>query len=571
MSLRPAQELVAESSKFSLRTFFESTSSPSPPQSQSQSPPYSQFFLPSEATGTVYKPPKSTIPMNVEQALRQQPPLSYNSKPAHSVFSPTAIATATATATTTATTTISAPKEHKFTFNGLVSTATPMQKQHQFLQKHQQATTKSHVPKYSEQRHDPSEVALLKAHVLSLTEQANDLNANLESTSESVVIGNKALRTERAQFHAKFTHLTNKLQAAQAELAVGADMGYKTVADIEMLNGEIVNLQEHVKKLTHANKELNDTNTNLVTANQELASDIKSTSAALGIVDCLNAQTGAECLPINEPIDACATTQQQFVDQETKYTALAAQHSVALQRQEQLVHDLEEYKVLLSTASAEVDAVNAVLDANKVVMATTDQLVDDLDERLALARMAPQEPMDDQMPVEVPIAAAVCCPKILRSEELKKCAEAARSAMHLATDENCERLGEECRFADAMAKRAVWSLEQNLPERVIVAHLYTDNIDNADNTDAVDDECCYMNEHVQDNPLILGKPFDEPIYLARVGAQGMAISFASSAGKVISDRTNEYVQSVSKDLKFHMDDSQALYKSSSTTGIALKV
>jgi len=125
--------------------------------------------------------------MNVEQALRQQPPLSYNSKPAHSVFSPTAIATATATATTTATTTISAPKEHKFTFNGLVSTATPMQKQHQFLQKHQQATTKSHVPKYSEQRHDPSEVALLKAHVLSLTEQANDLNANLESTSESVV------------------------------------------------------------------------------------------------------------------------------------------------------------------------------------------------------------------------------------------------------------------------------------------------------------------------------------------------------------------------------------------------
>ena len=36
-------------------------------------------------------------------------------------------------------------------------------------------------------------------------------------------------------------------------------------------------------------------------------------------------------------------------------------------------------------------------------------------------------------------------------------------------------------------------------------------------------------------------------------------------------RTNAFVQAVSKDLKFSMDGSQALYASSSTTGVALRV
>lgn len=517
MSLRPAQELVEESSRFSLRTFFESSASPPPPPlSQSQSPQLSHFTVPSEATGTVYTVPKSTIPINVEHALRHQPPSPYNN-------------------IITASTPVS--KEQKFTFNGLVATTTPIQKQHQFLEKHQQTNIKSRIP--TEQGNDSNEVALLKAQVLSLTEQTNSLNANLDSTSESVIIGNKALRTERAQFHAKFAHITRKLQAAQAEIATGADIGHKTISDMEILNVEIKNLQTQILKLT--------------ATNAELISDINDASVALNLEKCKHTDIGAECPPVNEQ-------SQELLDQEAKYATLAAQHSLALQRQEQIGHELEEHKVLLSTASAEVDTVNAMLDSNKLLMATTDQLVDELDERLALARMEPREP------IEVPIAAvAVACPKIQRSEELKKCAEEARSAMHLATDENCERLGEEFRFAEAMAKRAVWSVEQNLPERVTVAHVYSDN------ASIDDDDCCCMNEYIQRTPLMLGKPFDEQINLARVNVHGTAVIMTPNDGKIITDRTNAYVQSISKDLKFHMDDSQALYKSSSSTGSALKI
>ena len=50
----------------------------------------------------------------------------------------------------------------------------------------------------------------------------------------------------------------------------------------------------------------------------------------------------------------------------------------------------------------------------------------------------------------------------------------------------------------------------------------------------------------------------------------MRVGAAAAEGGA-SDRTNAFVQAVSADLKFHMDDSQALYKSSSTTGTALKI
>jgi len=61
----------------------------------------------------------------------------------------------------------------------------------------------------------------------------------------------------------------------------------------------------------------------------------------------------------------------------------------------------------------------------------------------------------------------------------------------------------------------------------------------------------------------VARPFDESFHLMRVGA-------AAAEGGA-SDRTNAFVQAVSADLKFHMDDTQALYKSSSTTGTALKI
>jgi len=46
---------------------------------------------------------------------------------------------------------------------------------------------------------------------------------------------------------------------------------------------------------------------------------------------------------------------------------------------------------------------------------------------------------------------------------------------------------------------------------------------------------------------------------------------AAAAAGAPANRANAFVQAVSTYLQFHMNDSQALYKSSSTTGAALKI
>ena len=51
-------------------------------------------------------------------------------------------------------------------------------------------------------------------------------------------------------------------------------------------------------------------------------------------------------------------------------------------------------------------------------------------------------------------------------------------------------------------------------------------------------------------------------------ARGRPAAAAAATDAAATDRTNAFVKA---DLKFHMDDSQALYRSSSTTGTALKI
>jgi hypothetical protein len=94
---------------------------------------------------------------------------------------------------------------------------------------------------------------------------------------------------------------------------------------------------------------------------------------------------------------------------------------------------------------------------------------------------------------------------------------------------------------------------------VVVAHVYTDV------SSCMDGDACCLGASIRENPLAVARPFEESFRLARVGAAAAA---AATEG---ADRTNNFVQAVSADLKFHMDDSQALYKSSSTTGAALKI
>ena len=543
MSLRPAQALVAESSKFSLRTFFES-SSPAPASVDAIPEGLPTLNAP------LQPPPSQTMMMPPEL---EHPP------------SPTSVAPhplAASAGVLRPTSAPAAPSAGKFTFNGLMPTTTQVQLQHKILQQHQQAALQSGLAGATNSTKtstisDQNEVLRLKAQVLSLTERTNQLNANLASTSESVVRGNKALTAERAQFHSKFAGLTKKLEATQAALAEAEALPVEAAKNAKLLNAKILELQEE-------NQQLTQTRATLEATIEAKAAEVAALHEA--------SQTSAETQ---------AALQAQCDDLTSKYAALAKQHSMVLARQDELTEELQEHQVALAETSARADAAMAELEAAKVDVATADQLVDELDAKLAETRVAAtgegveaaeeatwtiaereaaiETPEVDatleEEVVEVPVS---CCPKTLRCEELERLAVEAHGKMHCAEEGDCERLAEEHRFADAMAKRARWSLTNDVEERVVVAHLYTDT------ECCMDDTACLLGATIRDNPLAVAKPFDDSFHLMRVGA-------AATAEGGASERTNAFVQAVSADLKFHMDDTQALYKSSSTTGTALKI
>ena len=578
MSLRPAQALVAESSKFSLRTFFEGANGPAP----------SPMDAPHEGLPTLNAQMLSSQSMLQQQPLPMEPEYP-SSPPSSALAQPHPFAGASLMRPTSAP---AAPGQGKFTFNGMMPTTTPMQLQHKLLQQHQQAaiqTGTASASKTGAAASDPNEVLRLKAQVLSLTERMNQLNSNLASTSESVVRGNKALTTERAQFHAKFAGLSKKLEATQAALSEAEAVPLEAAKNAKLLNAKILELQNE-------NHQLTQTRATLEATIETKASEVAALHEA--------SQTAVETR---------AELQAQCDELTSKYTALAAQHSVVLSRQDELATELETHQAALIDAEARAEDAVAQLEAVRVEAATADNLVDELDAKLAEARMAaptgacgcdddPKNTTDEdraeeeeateeagadepkQPPTFKPTADAVeetlektfgeavattdaapamCCPKTMRCEALERAAMEAHGKMHCAEEADCERLAEEHRFADALAKRARWSLMNDVEERVVVAHLYTDS---SCVEDALTDMPCCLSASIRDNPLAVAQPFDESFHLARVGTTTAAAAAAATA-----DRTSTFVQAVSADLKFHMDDSQALYKSSSTTGTALKI
>ena len=151
----------------------------------------------------------------------------------------------------------------------------------------------------------------------------------------------------------------------------------------------------------------------------------------------------------------------------------------------------------------------------------------------------------------------------MRCEEMERDAEAARAKTHGASEHEYAQLHEEWQFLDRQARRARHALTTSEPdsERVMVAHVYTSN--NA--SEAPID----LASHIDVNPLPMGKPIDDSCLLCTTTADTDAAAerdTATSAG-----RTNAFVEAVSKDLKFSMDGSRALYASSSATGVALRV
>ena len=538
MSLRPAQALVAESSKFSLRTFFEGNHGSSPSPANAVPEGMITLNAPMPSSRATMAPPEPEHPPS---------PTSAHALAATGTY-PNLARPASAPAA----------GPGKFTFNGLMPTTTPVQLQHRLLQQHQKAAIQAGVTGASKTAtSDPNEVLRLKAQVLSLTERANQLNANLASTSESVVRGNKALTTERAQFHAKFASLTKKLEATQAALAEAEALPVEATKNAKLLNAKILELQEENHQLTQTRATL------------EATIDAKA----------------AEVASMHETSQAATETQTALQarcdDMTGKYAALAKQHSEVLARQEALMQELEEHQMALVNADARAEDALDQLEKTKIDVATADQLVDELDAKLAETRVATgeeggeggwtiaeREAVIEATAADAPVEELVsCCPKTLRCEELERLAIEAHGKMHCAEEADCERLAEEHRFADAMAKRARWSLTNNAEEQIVVAHVYTNAADaDAEIAELTDAPHSCLGANIRDNPLPVAQPYDESFHLVRVGA-----SVAGAEGDGAANRTSAFVQAVSADLKFHMDGSQARYKSSSTTGTAPRV
>lgn len=561
MSLRPAQELVAESSKFSLRSFFDK---PSLTQAEAVPEGLPTLNTPTEGLPLPAALPQSMQTMQSMQSMQtmhpsQSPPMQGNGflKPG----------TCTMTAM---------PKENRFTFNGMMPATTPAQMQHKLILQAQQASLQSAGTKAPPQQ-DANEIMRLKAQVLSLTDRANQLNSNLASTSESVVKGNKALMSERAQFHSKYASLTKKLESTQAALAEAELLPKEAIKNANLLNTKILELQQD-------NAQMTQTRANLEKALGEKQAQLAVATAAAATATAGDADLEARCSGLQE-----------------KYTSLAAQHSVLLDTKQQMEQQLDQHMAMLTAAHAQLEEANervkasqveieaqtlcleqaaqslaesqestevfkSQIDASQLEIAQTDSLVETLDAKLADLRVQYAEQGQEQQPEAV----ACCCPRTARVEELEKVARLAQEEVHLADDSCCEHLVEEARFHRAVAKRARACLEDDAPERVMFAHIYTTE-------DDAFDAPLPLAGSIRDNPLPMGTPFDDTFLRCKVEMHCCGQSDASSTGAagaepVMDVRTGAFVKAVSEDLKFHMQDSQQQYKTSSTTtGVALKL
>lgn len=554
MSLRPAQELVQESSKFSLRQFFES---------QASQAIRSPAVLPIERFPTLNPPtdPVGAPMLPLAPQQQQNSPTSSFVVPQLRPHTPVEGRVPVGAPP---------PKDGKFTFTGLMPTTTPIQMQHKILQQHQQqansqpmaASTKP-IGLLSDSGND---VMRLKAQIVSLNERLAQTSANLASTSESVIRGNKALTTERAQFHAKYASLTKKLEATQAALAEAEAVPREDFKhNAKLLNAKVLELQEENEKLVA-------TRAQLEASLAEAEATVASTAQALGV--------DVDVEKDKPDIDS------ELSDLRGKFTSLSVQHSSLLDKHAQMEQELEEKNTLLETAEAEVGEANEraetweleaaelqqKVETSQLEIAHTDSLIDTLDEKLAAARMdtftpsveAVEKTLHDMFGAssagEEPIVA--CCPATMRCEEMERAAEAARAKTHGASEHECAQLHEEWHFLDRLARRARHALTTSEPEseRVVVAHVYTSN--NA--FEAPID----LASHIGANPLPMGKPIDDSCLHCTTADTDAAAErdTVTSAG-----RTNAFVDAVSKDLKFSMDGSQALYASSSATGVALRV
>jgi hypothetical protein len=149
---------------------------------------------------------------------------------------------------------------------------------------------------------------------------------------------------------------------------------------------------------------------------------------------------------------------------------------------------------------------------------------------------------------------------------MERAAREAFEKTNGASEHECARLHEEWKFLDGLARRARHALTSGAPERVMVAHVHT-----SATATTTDEEAFDLASHIGANPLVMGKTIDESCLHCQATPVATDAAEAPRDTSCAEARTNAFVQAVSKDLKFSMDGSQALYASSASTGMALRV
>ena len=537
MSLRPAQALVAESSRFSLRTFFEAKAA---------------------AEGVGMPAPGGALPL-------------HHGAPGGGLGGGGG-ATATTAAPSATSPTLPplstlpkfATKEHnKFTFNGLVMPSSA-----------QNATTASGIGPGLPAAAIASATASggidaiasenlrLKAAAHTLQEKVTQLTQHLATTSESVMRGNKALVAERTQFHAQYAALQDKLKDTQAALTDAEAVPKEAIKNEKLLTAKLLELQTENDRLAAR------------ADGEDALRELEATSAKF---HALSARHSAL-------LDKHERLQAEFEQQGVALEAAIEEASVAQTRADALHVEAATADALVDTLDAKLADVRAVdptdgcgcssrgvADAPPAPEGEEGDDDDDASEAgteiktgaAAGAWTIAEREAEAEVEIEAPAPVAACCPKTMRCEELQRLADEALGFMDSCCDADAEVAHAKRNHLEAVARRAWASLASGQPEVATAVHLYTDPMQ----TDASVAPPLDLSAHIAPTALQKGANYETSL----LGCQVPCCETGSEYPNTTEGRTTAFVEAVSRDMKLSMDGSLAAYQNSMKTGEAVRV
>ena len=539
MSLRPAQALVAESSRFSLRTFFET-------KALAQSMP---------------------APQHQNHTLTNSPLGQYSS---------TAVATAAAEVQKPALGNVSG---NKFTFTGLVAPTRTAgggaggggDARLRLVAAggpgvrsscvDAAAVAISDASAQAEATAAASENLKLKGEMHTLQAKVAQLTGQLASTQDSVMRGNKALVAERAQFHVQYGTLSDKLKQAQvmlvavkaapmevAEAAEKAELSLMAKIDaLQVENAQLAASADASETLLQQNKEAVEKHTSLSAQHSVLLDQHENLKIDLEQRGLLLEKHIADNVALQARVDA-------LLVEEASSNALVDTLDAKLAT----VRATDGCGCGGGAAAAEAELPPAeAAGAAREEESPADAAGAAGEEEAPVAEEKGGKPLDVALEV-APIAA---CQRTLRCEALQLAAdEAERRVAACCVHEDAAVATEHHSHLAAVARRAWVALTSGHSEKAVAVHFRSDPM-RTEAAPVVDLAQCISPTALQKGPGIHRHLLSCEVPCCTTGAYP-----DTSEG-----RTTAFVEAVSRDMKLSMDGSLAAYQNSMKTGSAIRV